>query len=293
MESIFEKRIRIIPRLDVKGRNVVKGVHLEGLRVLGSPSDFAAAYYQEGADEIIYMDSVASLYGRNNLKDIVSRAAEHIFIPMTVGGGIRSIDDVRDLLKAGADKVAINTAIFSNPTLVSEVAQRFGSQCMVVSIDVVKNNQGRYECLTDNARESTGVDLMDWVQKVESLGAGEILLTSVDREGTGRGFDIELTRMVSEQVSIPVVACGGAGSSEHIVSVIEKGKADAVSSASIFHYDLISRLRQSSSEEGNTDFLKSSVNNNREYMRRGIKPTTISQLKLDLISRGINVRYSD
>ena len=286
-----QKKIRIIPRLDVKGANVVKGVHLEGLRVVGEPSKFAQAYYLDGADEIVYMDSVASLYGRNNLHNIVSQAAEHIFIPLTVGGGIRSLEDVQSLLKAGADKVAINTALFKSPSLITQVAERFGSQCMVVSIDVVKNDHGQYVCLTDNGREETGVEMMSWVDKVIELGAGEILLTSVDKEGTGEGFDLELTKMVTNHAPIPVIACGGAGHNKHVFDVIEQGCADAVSVASILHYEMLARENQSNETvEGNKAFLQRAKSQVGGQLRRGIEPTTLTTLKDQLVARGVDVR---
>lgn len=293
MEQKTKKKIRVIPRLDVKGTNVVKGVHLEGLRVVGEPGKFAQAYYLDGADEIIYMDSVASLYGRNNLHNIVSQAAEHIFIPLTVGGGIRTLEDVQSLLKAGADKVAINTALFKTPELISQVAERFGSQCMVVSIDVVKNEHGQYVCLTDNGREETGVEVMSWVDKVIELGAGEILLTSVDQEGTGEGFDLELIKMVSNHAPIPVIACGGAGNNSHVFDVVEQGCADAVSVASILHYEMLSREDQSNETvEGNKAFLQLAKSQVGGQLRKGIKPTTLTTLKDQLVTRGIDVRLN-
>jgi len=289
--NIDIRKVRIIPRLDVKGANVVKGIHLEGLRVLGIPEKFALAYYQDHADEILFMDSVASLYGRNNLHEIVTRAAEQIFIPMTVGGGIRTIEDVKALLKAGADKVAINTALFSEPKLVKQVSEHFGSQCMVVSIDVVQNEDGKYECLTDNGRERTGVDLYEWVDNVVSLGAGEILLTSVDNEGTGNGYDIDLVKSVAEAIPIPVIACGGAGKKEDIHTVITDGKADAVSAASIFHYDLIGRIDdEKQNEEGNKDFLSRAKSVLTDQRRKGISPIAIHDLKVFLNENNISTR---
>ncbi|WP_087464708.1 imidazole glycerol phosphate synthase subunit HisF [Oleiphilus messinensis] len=287
-------KIRVIPRLDVKGRNVVKGVHLEGLRVMGAPEDFAAEYYASGADEIIYMDSVASLYGRNNLHDIVKKAAEKIFIPLTVGGGIRSIEDVQGLLKVGADKVAINTALFKDPELVTRVAERYGSQCMVVSIEAVKAESGRYQCLTDNGRESTGVDVIEWVDKVVELGAGEILLTSVDREGTGTGFDLELVKLIAERVTIPVVACGGAGKANHAIDAIRTGKADAISIASMFHYDAVRKIElRKDISEGNRDFLMKSTSATQHQLRSNIEAMSIRQLKRILKDNHINTRITD
>lgn len=175
--------LRIIPRLDIKGPNLIKGIHLEGLRVMGDPQEFAIRYYEAGADELVYMDIVASLYGRNNLSDIIRRTADQVFIPITVGGGIRSVDDARHILRSGADKVAINTAAIARPELVTEVARRFGSQAMVLSIEAKQVGPGKWEAYTDNGRERTGLDVIEWVKRGVELGAGEVLLTSVDREG--------------------------------------------------------------------------------------------------------------
>ncbi|UPT74552.1 MAG: imidazole glycerol phosphate synthase subunit HisF [Elusimicrobiota bacterium] len=229
-------RVRIIPRLDIKGPNIVKGVHLEGLRVVGDPAEHARRYYEEGADELLYMDIVASLYGRNNLLDIVERAAADIFIPLTVGGGVRKLDDVYKLLRAGADKVAVNTAAIANPEFIREAARSFGSQCIVVSIEAKLQAPGRWEALTDNGREKTGVDAYDWARRAADLGAGEILVTSVDREGTLKGFDLDLTAKLATAVSIPVIACGGAGGAAHVLAAVTEGRADAVSVASILHF---------------------------------------------------------
>src|SRR5712691_717483 len=188
--------IRIIPRLDIKGPNLVKGIHLEGLRVLGKPEQFAKLYYEQGADELLYMDVVASLYQRNSLLDIVSRTSKELFIPLTVGGGLRSLDDIRAALKAGADKVALNTAAIRRPEFVREAAERFGSSTIIVSIEAIRRTDGTYEAYTDNGRERTGVDALQWAQQAATLGAGEILVTSIDREGTGKGFDMELVRQI-------------------------------------------------------------------------------------------------
>lgn len=232
--------IRLIPRLDIKGKNLIKGVHLEGLRVMGDPQEFAVNYYEAGADELIYMDVVASLYGRNNLSDIISRAAKNVFVPITVGGGIRSVEDVQNMLRSGADKIAINTAAISNPELIRSVSKRFGSQCMVLSIEAKKKSEGIWEAYTDNGRERTGIDVLEWVQKAVELGAGEILLTSVDQEGTRKGFDLELTQKVSELVPVPVIASGGMGKVEDMSDVIKQGKADAIAMADVLHYNRLS-----------------------------------------------------
>lgn len=228
--------VRLIARLDIKGPNLIKGVHLEGLRVVGDPQAFAEHYYREGIDELIYMDIVASLYGRNNLTDIVRHTAEKIFVPLTVGGGIRSTDDVRELLCAGADKIAVNTAAMRRPELIAEIARRFGSQCVVLSIEAKRRREGGWEAYVDNGREKTGMDVMAWAKQGEQLGAGEILVTSVDQEGTRKGMDFELIRAVTDVVKIPVIASGGAGSPGDVVKAVAKGHADAVAMADILHY---------------------------------------------------------
>ena len=227
---------RLIARLDIKGSNLIKGVHLEGLRIIGDPQKYARRYYEQGADELLYIDIVASLYGRSKLTDIVQRAAHDVFVPMTVGGGIRSIDDVRELLRAGADKVAINTAAVHRPNLIREVAQRYGSQCMVVSIEAKRQASGSWEAFTDCGREGSGKDAVAWAIQAADLGAGEILLTSIDQEGTRKGYDIELIAAISQQVSIPVVASGGYGCPNDIGSAVHAG-ADALAFADVLHYE--------------------------------------------------------
>jgi imidazole glycerol-phosphate synthase subunit HisF len=228
--------VRLIARLDIKAPNLIKGVQLEGLRVLGKPGEFADRYYKEGADELIYMDIVASLYQRNHLGDLVRHTAENVFIPLTVGGGIRSIGDVAALLNDGADKVAVNTAAVQRPELLSEIARRFGSQCTVLSIEAKRRGSGKWEAYTDNGREHTGLDVVEWAKKGQEFGAGEILLTSVDREGTRKGFDIELCEQVSSEVSIPVILSGGMGHPDHLIEAVHEGKADALAIADVIHY---------------------------------------------------------
>jgi len=230
--------IRLIARLDVKGPNLVKGIQLEGLRKMGNPNKFAKKYYDEGIDEIIYMDIVASLYERDNIKEIVRRTSEDIFIPVTVGGGIRSIEDAREILRAGADKVAINTAAIKNPQLISDVSKRFGSQCMVLSIEAKKKGEGQWEAYYDYGREKTGIDVVEWAQKGYELGAGEILLTSIDMEGSAKGFDIDLVRTISNMLPIPVIASGGMGSIDDLEQVVQEGHADAVAMAHVLHYGI-------------------------------------------------------
>ena len=229
--------IRLIARLDIKGPNLIKGIHLEGLRVMGSPNEHALRYYLQGADELIYMDSVASLYGRNHLGDIVSAAAKDIFIPLTVGGGIRSVEDAIEILRAGADKVAVNTAAVANPQLITDIARRFGSQCMVLSVEAKQVSPDRWEVYTDNGRERTGLDVIDWVKRGVEMGAGEVLLTSVDREGTRKGYDIALVKAVISKIPVPVIASGGMGSANDMLAVVQESGTDAVAMADILHYN--------------------------------------------------------
>jgi cyclase len=230
------KNIRLIARLDIKGPNLIKGIHLEGLRVMGPPHEFALSYYNQGADELIYMDIVASLYGRNHLGEIIKNAAKDIFIPMTVGGGIRTIENAREVLRSGADKVAINTAAVANPMIITDIARKFGSQCVVLSIEAKKVGVDHWEAYTDNGRERSGLDVVEWVKLCVSNGAGEVLLTSVDQEGTRKGFDIDLVNAVSSAVNVPVIASGGMGKFEDLLTVVNEGGADAVAMADILHY---------------------------------------------------------
>ena len=227
-------KFRLIARLDIKAPNLVKGIQLEGLRKMGDPNAFARQYYRDGIDEILYMDIVASLYGRNSLLDIVRKTTEDVFIPITVGGGLRRIDDVQKALTAGADKVAINTAAIKNKHLINEVARRFGNQCMVLSIEAKQQANG-WEAYYDNGREHSGLDVLEWAAEGERLGAGEILLTSVDLEGMHRGMDEDLITAVSSAVSIPVIASGGCASARHAVDASAAG-ASGVAVAGLLHY---------------------------------------------------------
>ncbi len=277
---------RVIARLDIKGPNLVKGIHLEGLRVLGRPSEFARQYYSDGADELLYMDVVASLYERNSLRNLIADTAREIFIPLTVGGGLRTVDDIRTVLRAGADKVSLNTAAIKNPLIIAQASRAFGSSTIVVAIEAIRQPNGLYFAYTDNGRNFTGVEVVGWARKVESLGAGEILLTSVDQEGTGSGYDIELTRSVARAVSIPVIAHGGAGRAGHVRDVIIEGRADAVAIASLFHYHALKSMtgRTQSGEEGNTEFLRSGRS------MRGFEVSGIENLKSVLRSDGVACR---
>lgn len=251
--------VRVIPRLDIKGPNLVKGIHLEGLRVLGAPKDFAKFYYENGADELIYQDVVASLYERNSLQGLIRETAEEIFIPLTVAGGLRSIEDITNVLRAGADKVSLNTAAIKKPEIITEAALKFGSSTIVVAIEAIKQPDGKFLAYTDNAREYTGVEVLEWASRLEELGAGELVVTSVDQEGTGLGYDVELTKMITDEVGIPVIAHGGAGKLEHFKQVLQEGGATAITMASMLHYDYIGKRegKFETGQEGNTEFLKS------------------------------------
>jgi cyclase len=229
-------KTRIIPCLDVKDGRVVKGVNFLKLRDAGDPVEQAKVYDAQGADELCFLDITASSENRGILYDVVSKVAEQCFMPLTVGGGVRTIDDIRNLLLAGADKVSINTEAVKRPEFVREVAEKFGSQCIVVAIDAKQVAPGKFEIFTHGGRNPTGLDAVEWAKKMAAFGAGEILLTSMDRDGTKAGMNIELTRAVSEAVRIPVIASGGIGTLEHAVDAVKRGKADAVLAASVFHF---------------------------------------------------------
>ena len=245
-------RLRLIARLDVKNDTVVKGIHLEGLRVVGKPFDLAKKYADQGADEILYMDAVASLYDRNNLVDIVSRTSADIFIPVTVGGGIRTLDDIETLLHSGADKVAMNTAAIRRPEFISEAANRFGSQCIVLSVEAKRIACGKWEAYVDTGREPTGKDVVIWAKQAVDLGVGEVLVTSIDHEGTKNGTEIELVKSIVDAVPVPVIASGGVGTVQHVVDVVRNCRVNAVASASLFHYDICSfpELKSALSTQG-------------------------------------------
>lgn len=231
------KNIRIIPRLDIKGQNVVKPIQTEALRVVGNPKEMALRYYQAGADELIYLDIVASLYQRNLDFDLLKSVTENIFIPITVGGGIRSKYDINNVLRSGADKVAINTYAVKCPDFIREAVREFGSQCIVLYVEAKKQTNGSYEVYTDGGREKTGLEVISWIKKAIDLGVGEILLTSVDRDGTRRGYDIGLLKQISYFSPIPVIAHGGAGRLDSLKEAIIDAKVDALSFSSIFHYN--------------------------------------------------------
>lgn len=227
---------RIIPCLDVNNNRVVKGINFVNLKDAGDPVEVAKAYDKAGADELVFLDITASSDARKTVIDMVSRVAENVFIPFTVGGGIRTVDDFKEILRAGADKISVNSAAINNPNLVAEAADKFGSQCVVVAIDAKRRPDGGWNIYKNGGRIDMGIDAIEWAKKVCDLGAGEILLTSMDCDGTKAGYDIELTRAIAEQVSIPVIASGGAGNMEHFYDAFTVGKAEAVLAASLFHY---------------------------------------------------------
>lgn len=234
---------RIIPCLDINGGRVVKGVNFINLVDAGDPVEVADAYDKIGADEIVFLDITASSDGRKTAVDILSRASEKVFIPLTVGGGIRTVEDFRVMLSAGADKIAVNSAAIKNPTLISEAAERFGSQCVVLAVDAKRNERGGYDVYLNGGRVRTDLDAIEWIARAEKLGAGEVLLTSMDRDGTKSGYDLELTRRAAEAVNIPIIASGGAGKKEDFYDVLTEGGADAALAASLFHFGQI-RLKE-------------------------------------------------
>ena len=231
-------KIRVIARIDVKNEFAIKGIHLEGLRKVGNPNDLAIDYYRNGIDEIIFMDAVAAYYDRNSLSELVEKACLNVFVPITVGGGIRTLYDINKTLRSGADKVAINTKAVQEPDFITQAAKVFGSQCIVSSIEAKQCGNNKWEVYTDNGREATGIDVLEWSKIVERLGAGEIILTSIDKEGTKRGFDINLNKLVTRNVLIPVIASGGMGRSDDAVELIQNTDTDAVAIASVLHYNL-------------------------------------------------------
>jgi len=232
------RSIRLIARLDVKSPNLVKGIQLEGLRKIGDPNLFAKKYYDQGIDEIYYEDIVASLYDRNSIIDIIKKTTQDVFVPITVGGGLRSVEDVGEALRAGADKVSINTAAIKNPDLITQVAEKYGSQCMVLSIQA-KNHGSFWEAYYDNGREHSGLDAIEWAVKGQELGAGELLITSIDKEGMAKGFDIDLISQITSKVSIPSIISGGMGNLRDIDYVVRKGSPDAIAMAHVLHYNIL------------------------------------------------------
>lgn len=245
-------KIRVIARIDVKNEFVIKGIHLEGLRKVGDPNILAKKYYEDGIDEIVFMDAVAAYYDRNSLSHIIEKASEEVFIPITVGGGLRTIEDINQALKSGADKVAINTKAIQTPEFIIEASKIFGSQCIVASIVAKKIGSNKWEAYIDNGREPTGLDVVEWAKKLEELGAGEIMLTSLDMEGTKKGFDVELYQAIQNIVSIPIIASGGMGNAKHGIELLSNTNVDAIATASVIHYDIdtIKNIKKSLIDNG-------------------------------------------
>lgn len=229
---------RVISRLDIKNGFVIKGIHLEGLRKVGDPLELCTSYYKEGIDEIIFMDAVASYYGRNNLFDVIDQAGRNSFVPMCIGGGLKTIVDVDSAFQSGADKVSINTGIIRNPQFIKEITLKYGAQALVCSIEAKRNGNGSWECYAENGREPTGLNVMDWIVKAQEYGVGEFLITSVDQEGTKRGFDIELYKTARKISKVPIIASGGAGKIDHIKQVYEEAGVQAAAVASLLHYKM-------------------------------------------------------
>ena len=283
MKKVNSNPIRIIPFLDIKNGLLIKGINLEGLRVLGKAKDFSHHYYLSGADEICYIDNVATLYGTNNLSKLINHAAKDVFIPLSVGGGIRSIDDMQNIFYAGADKICINSSIIENINLLSKAAKIFGSANIVIMIQAIKMNN-KYYVSKSNGRDLVNINPVAWAKRVESFGAGEIILTSVNNEGLKKGFDISLVKKVSEAVNIPVIAHGGAGNFKHVYDVIRQTRISGVGLASILHYEALNNFPKFTPKVGNTSFLKN-VNKSKK------KNNVIQQLKQYLKSKNIKVRY--
>ena len=285
-------KFRIIPWLEIKGPNLIKGINMEGLRVLGDPNEFSNYYSGNGADEIIYHDVVASLYGRNSLLDTISSTAKKTFIPLTVSGGIRSIHDIQKVLEVGADRVCINSAAIKNINFVSKSAEIFGSSTICINIQTMKSSSGEYYCYYNNGRELTSIKVKDWVKIVEEKGAGEIILTSIDREGTFEGFDEELINKISQLVSIPIIIHGGCDGPNKLAKIIKKNKISGIAASSVFHYNYLKKYQKKRSEknlskEGNLEFL---LNKNSIYHYDYDKIFSILEFKKTLKLNKINIR---
>jgi cyclase len=276
---------RIISRLDIKNNTLVKGIHLEGLRVLGDPKEFAFRYFEEGIDEIHYQDVVASLYDRNQLDDVIENTVKNIFVPICVGGGIRTLEDIDKLLKLGADKVVINSAAVKDPDFIKEATIKYGSSTIAVAIEAIRINNGKdYKILTESGRQNTDLDILKWLEKIQKFGAGEIIVTSIDNEGTKKGYDIELCSIVKKNSNVPVIAHGGAGKIDDIIEVFKKTDVDAVSIATILHYNYLNLDNQSNQNSGNYSFI------NKITKSKDSIAQTINQIKSELEANDIKIR---
>ncbi len=264
--------IRIIPKIDIKNFNLVKGVHLEGLRVLGDPKSFADKYYKEGADELIYHDVVASLYQQNNISDLVKRTSKNIFLPMVVGGGINGIDQVEKILKSGADRIFVNSSAIDKPNLINDIVKHFGSSTLVISIEFV-NISGKFMCRKDFGREETNKNLIDWAKESLDRGAGELLLTSIDRDGTGSGFDLRASEKIAKYIKSPYILNGGISSLEHIDDILDNSYPSGLAIGSVLHYNNLDIKFSKIGKEGNIDFIKKKLN------YKNFKKISIKQIK--------------
>lgn len=277
---------RIIAKLDVKGPNLVKGINLEGLRVLGEPGNFAKHYYKNMIDEIIYHDCVASLYERKSFLQLITNTSSNVFIPLAVGGGIKTIRDIESILNAGADKVFINSAAIKKPNFIKEATKKFGSSNICLSIETIKNQNDEYVCMSNYGREITKKKLLDWFSEAQQLGVGEIILTSISSEGTGHGFDLELLELIYDKINVPFIMHGGAGNMEHIYNVLKYSKVSGVAISSLFHYSLVreKKFKYNDAGEGNTRFLKALTNDIK------FKNTDVLSIKKYLKKKKIEVR---
>jgi len=290
--------IRIIPRLDIKGPNVIKGLSFEGYRVVGKPETLAEYYYNQGADELFFQDTVASLYERNNLLEIVSLSAGNVMIPITVSGGMRNLEDIKATLNAGADKVAINTAAIKDPNIIREASRIFGSQCIVLSIEAKKLNDNLYEPWFDYGREPSGLNVEEWVKTAQDLGVGEIYLSSVDKDGSGTGFDNNLIKKISKICNVPLIVCSGAGNYEDFFHIASENQVDALSAASVFHYDFLNLKKIESHTKKTLRMGKQQDTGNFEFIEEGyggfnntqVENCSIPNLKKFLIDKNIKVR---
>ena len=272
--------VRIIPRLDIKSSNLVKGIRLEGLRVMGSPEIFAKFYYENGADELFFQDVVASLYDRNSLTEIIEKVANEVYIPLSVGGGIRSLDNIYIILRSGADKVSINTAALSNPNFIKEASTNFGSSTISVSIEAILSENGKYFAYSDNGRNCSGREVIEWSKQAQDLGAGEILLTMVDKEGTGNGYDLELIEEITKSIDIPLIIHGGTGNKHHVSELFKKNSVSGITIASMFHYYFLNKDKKNNVSKNSYDFRNN----------KNIKPISIESLKDFLSNNGIPCR---
>ncbi len=278
----MKKFIRIIPKLDIKNGLLIKGINLEGLRVLGEPFNFSSYYAKDGADEILYVDNVATLYGTNNLKKFISKTANNIFIPLSVGGGIKSIDEISSILESGADKVSINSALIDNPKKIKKFSNYFGSSTIISNVEIL-NYEGKQFLTKSNGRDIVSINPYDWIKKVQDLGAGEIFLTSVNAEGLKMGFDLNVIEKVSKICKVPLVVHGGAGNYQHVYKLLKSVDVDGVSIASMFHYSTFNKFKKKKIKIGNHEFINKSKNVNKHNF-------SIKKLKLYLKKNNISVR---